>query len=82
MASLLLLGRSMTDDAMDWLAVALDDDEPTIPEAIAWPPFPYDDETHPMSGLGGDEELPEIDWELELDSEILTRTQTRPQRAV
>ncbi|HEU5055724.1 MAG TPA: hypothetical protein VFU21_04340 [Kofleriaceae bacterium] len=60
----------MTDDPLEWLAVALDDDEPTIPDAIGhggWPHlFLHDDDTGPTNAIDDDEAPPEADWELEL----------------
>lgn len=57
-----------TDDSFEWLAV-LDDDEPTIPDALGqggWPHIRlYDEDTGPTNPLDetGDQS---VDWELEL----------------
>ncbi len=57
----------MTDDSMDWVLV-LDDEEPTIPDAPAWPDAL--DRTRPTTIFEDDEEAPpEAEWELEIESE-------------
>lgn len=60
----------MMDDPLEWLALALDDDEPTIPDALAWHDPPgFDDQTQ-RTGALDDDESPEAEWELELESEL------------
>ena len=47
----------MIDDPLEWLAVALDDDEPTVPDVPVdgWsPPDPLDDQTLPVLALDDD----------------------------
>jgi len=59
----------MTDDSMEWLVVlALDDDEPTIPDAPAWPDAL--EQTRPTTILEDEEESPEAEWQLEIESEM------------
>ena len=44
----------MIDDPFEWLAVALDDDEPTIPDAFGhgwWHRVANDEETRPVLAL-------------------------------
>jgi len=57
----------MTDDSMDWV-LALDDDEPTIPDAPAWPDAL--EQTRPTTVYEDDDEPPEAEWELEIESEM------------
>jgi hypothetical protein len=66
----------MIDDPLEWLAVALDEDEPTIPDALAWQDrIELDDETRRTFALEDtfDDEAPEVGWELELEAELGTR---------
>ena len=58
----------MTDDPMEWLVLALDDDEPTIPDAPAWPDAL--EQTRPTTVYEDDDEPPEAEWELEIESEM------------
>ena len=47
----------MIDDPLEWLSVALDDDEPTIPDAIGhgWGhQFVHEEETRPVLALDDD----------------------------
>jgi len=47
----------MIDDPLEWLAVALDDDEPTVPDVPVdgWSPAdPLDDQTLPVLALDDD----------------------------
>ncbi len=71
----------MIDDRLEWLAVAFDDDEPTIPDALGdgWPHLVgFDaDETRRSAALTGDDEPPEAEWELELEDELVTRRAPR-----
>ena len=72
----------MIDDPLEWLAVALEDDEPTIPDAIGqgWPHLvAFDEETRRLAAVAGGEP-PDVEWELELDSE-LRASLARPLRA-
>jgi hypothetical protein len=72
----------MIDDPLEWLAVALEDDEPTIPDAIGqgWPHLvAFDEETRRLAAVAGGEP-PDVEWELELDSE-LRASPARPLRA-
>jgi hypothetical protein len=74
--------RTMIDDPLEWLAVALEDDEPTIPDAIGqgWPHLvAFDEETRRLAGIA-DDDSPEVDWELELEGELRPRP-ARPSRA-
>ena len=57
----------MIHDPLEWLAVALDDDEPTVPDAPAdaWsPPDLHDDQTLPALALDDD-----VDYTLDLGTE-------------
>ena len=68
----------MIDDPLEWLAVSLDDDEPTIPDALGdgWISLvSNDDVTRPSRALD-DEEPPDSEWELEVES--MLRTQPVP----
>lgn len=59
----------MTDDSLEWLSVALDDDDPTIPDALGqgrWPHIRlYDEDTGPAIALDETSDQ-SVDWELEL----------------
>jgi hypothetical protein len=65
----------MIDDPLEWLAVALEEDEPTIPDAMAWDDPSDLEETRRTFALEDtfdeppDDEPPEVGWELELESE-------------
>ena len=66
----------MIDDPLEWLAVSLDDDEPTIPDALGdgWISLVTQDEvTRPIRALDEDEPPPDAEWELEVESMFRTR---------
>ena len=72
----------MIDDPLEWLAVALEDDEPTIPDALGqgWPHLTaFDEETRRLAAVAEDEP-PDVEWELELEGELRTGP-ARPLRA-
>jgi hypothetical protein len=63
----------MIDDPLEWLAVTLDEEDPTIPDALEWrDSLDLDDETHRITALD-DDAPPEAEWELELESDLLPR---------
>jgi hypothetical protein len=63
----------MIDDQLDWLAVTLDEEDPTIPDAPEWRDLlELDDETRRTAALA-DDAPPEAEWELELESDLLPR---------
>jgi hypothetical protein len=63
----------MIDDPLEWLAVTLDEEDPTIPDELEWrDSLELDDETHRTTVLD-DDEPPEAEWELELESDLRPR---------
>lgn len=68
----------MIDDPLEWLAVTLEDDEPTIPDALgpSWLHLGSSDED---TGLPTaiDDDPREAEWELELEAELTTRPRGR-----
>ena len=62
----------MIDDPLEWLAVSLDDEEPTVPDTLAWDDpldaLALDDDTRRTTALA-DDAPPEAEWELELESD-------------
>jgi hypothetical protein len=63
----------MIEDALEWLAVTLDEEDPTIPDAPEWrDSLDLDDVTHRTTVLD-DDAPPEAEWELELESDLLPR---------